>query len=113
MDSLQTATTVLTGLVAGFASLTIIQAWRLRSILRGGGSWFYFTLAISLSMASVYCFLLLPATGLGQCCVVLCYPLMGASMLCYLRWLGILAQLIPRPWRETSPTGHATGMHLG
>jgi hypothetical protein len=83
-------------LVASLASVTFIYAWKLESMLRGMKPWLYFTAAISLSMAAIYCFLLLTASGLAQGgYLILCYPLAGASMVCYRRWLAILSRLIP------------------
>ena len=97
MDGLQVVTSLLTGLVAAIASLTIIKTWRLKSMLKGSGPWLYFTAAIVLSMASVYCLLLLPVAGFGQLsCVVLCYPLLGCSAVCYRRWLEIISRFIPK-----------------
>ena len=108
-------TSVLGVLVAALASITIIYAWKFQSMVRARRLWLYFTSAVTLSMAAVYCFLLLSALGRGQTtCILICYPLMGGSMVCSGRWLEMLCRLAPRPpvqraEQELSPEGRAGG----
>jgi len=120
MDSVQIATTTLTGLVAALASLTLIQAYRLRSLLRGRRPWFCFTTAITLGMAAVYAFVLLTMAGYeGSEGVLLCYPALGGSSLCYRRWLGTMERLIPpshhpqHPGRQGENPGENRGDNPG
>ena len=109
LNGLPLDASVLALLVGALASAAIVYAWRLHSMIRGVDMWLCFTLAIALSMAAVYCFLVLPlSVDVEAVLVGVCYLFMGVAIFCYRRWLGSLLHLVSRHSKPPIHSGHSS-----